>query len=355
MKRLFLVLALLLQLSGCVEKKVIDDINIVIGIGFDHSRDKQILGTFLTQTYNADKSIGNQTFSSKAILRRDLLIKANRQSSQPLVTGGLGVTVVGEELGKRGMKDILDVYQRDVAIGARNFFAISEGKAQNILQGKYGTEGSGNYLYTLLDTHIKTKDLPKTNLHLLLRDYYQTGKDIYLPRLKQISNDQVEISGISLFNEDKVVGIIPSEKMFFFRLLVDKYSNGNFSVPKEKDGKASIKSIHSKHKFKISKKNPSEVTIHIRIKGTIQEYTGKEMQEKKEIEKIRKELEKEVEKECLQLVKHFQEQEIDPIGLGQFYKSRNRGFDFKKWEDDYKNLNVKIVCNVIIEGTSIIS
>lgn len=129
-------------------KKVIDDINIVIGIGFDHSRDKQILGTFLTQTYNADKSIGNQTFSSKAILRRDLLIKANRQSSQPLVTGGLGVTVVGEELGKRGMKDILDVYQRDVAIGARNFLQFRKEKLK-IFYKENMEQREAEIIYTL--------------------------------------------------------------------------------------------------------------------------------------------------------------------------------------------------------------
>ncbi|AZU64129.1 Ger(x)C family spore germination protein [Neobacillus mesonae] len=355
MNRLIFIISTLFLLSGCIEKKIIDDINIVTGVGFDYLKDKQLIGTFLTQNYKPDKSISNQMYSSKAVLRRDLLINANRQSSQPLVTGGLGVTIIGEELGKRGIKDLLDVYQRDVSIGARNFFVISEGKAQTILQGNYGTEGSGDFLYNLLDTHVKGRDLPKTNLHLLLYDYYQKGKDIFLPQLKPISDNQVEISGISLFRGDKAVDVIPAEKMFFFKLLVDKYSNGDFSVPKEKDEKASVKSIRSIHKFKISKQDPSQVTIQIKIKGTIQEYTGKKLQETKEIEMVQKELEKEVEKECLQLVKRFQAQNIDPIGLGQFYKSKNRGFDFKKWEDDYKNLNVKIDCNVTIAGTSTIS
>ncbi|QCJ44656.1 Ger(x)C family spore germination protein [Bacillus sp. S3] len=353
MTRLILCVFLLIPLSGCIEKKIIDDINIITGVGFDQSGG-QMIGTFLTQNFKPDKSIINQTFTSKATLRRDLLIKANKQSPQPLVTGGLAITVIGEELGKRGIKDILDVYQRDVSIGARNFFATAEGKAETILKGEYGTIGSGNHLYNLLDNNIKSKDLPKMNLQLLLRDYYQKGKDIYLPRLKKTSATQVEISGLSLFKEDKVVTDIPIEKLFFFKLLVDKYSKGNFSIPKETDAKASIRSIQSKHIFKIAENNPSHLTIQIKIKGAVQEYTGKKLVTK-DIKKIQKELEKEVEKECLQLVKQFQQQNIDPIGLGHFYKSRNRGFDYKKWEADYQNLQVKIICHVVIEGTSIIS
>ncbi|MFJ5621225.1 Ger(x)C family spore germination protein [Peribacillus loiseleuriae] len=352
MKRLFLYVFLLILMSGCVEKKIIDDISIILTVGFDQSDDKQMIGTFLTDNFMADKSITNQVFTSKASLSRDLVIKANRQASQPLVTGGLGITVIGEELGKHGIEDILDVYQRDVSIGARNFFVVSEGSAQKILQGQYGTEGSGTYLYNLLNNHIKIKDLPETNLHLLLHDYYQKGKDIYLPRLKQISNNQVEISGVSLFKKDKVVDVIPSENMFFFRLLVDKHSEGNFSVPKKRNEKASIRGFRSKHEFKISKKNPSEVTVQINIEGAIQEYTSKKLGQKV-VKEIQKDLEKKVESECLKLVKNFQEKDIDPMGLGAFYKSRNRGFDFKKWEGDYKNLNVKIVCHALIEETGI--
>ncbi|MFK9091121.1 Ger(x)C family spore germination protein [Bacillus salipaludis] len=353
LKRLFLGFIILFLISGCVKKEIIDDINIVTGVGFDTLDDDQMIGTFLTQNFKADKSITNQTFISKASLRRDLLIEAARQSSQPLVTGGVGVTVIGEELGKDGIKDILDVYQRDVSIGARNYFAIADGKAQKMLQGKYGTIGTGNYLYNLLDNNVKNKDIPKTNLHLLLHDYYQKGKDIYLPILKQKSVNQVEISGISFFKADKVVGVIPSEKMFFFSLLVNKYSKGNFSVPNNDDGKASIKSFVSKRKFKISKKNPSQVIIRIKIKGSIQEYTGKQLNQK-EIKKIQENLERKVEKESLKLVKDFQRKRADPIGLGEFHKSRKRGFDFKKWENEYKNLNVKIDSNVIIEETGII-
>ncbi|EKN66005.1 spore germination protein QC [Neobacillus bataviensis LMG 21833] len=353
MKRLFLCFIALFLLSGCIEKRIIDDINIVTGIGFDKAGNKQMIGTFSAQIIKADKSITNQTFISKGSLRRDLLIKAARQSSQPLVTGGVGVTVVGGELGKDGIKDILDVYQRDVSIGARNYFAMADGQAKKILQGKYGTIGTGDYLYNLLDNSVKSKDIPKTNLHLLLHDYYQKGKDIYLPILKQKGINKVEISGISFFKADKVAGVIPPEKMPFFNLLVNKYSKGNFSVPNHDDGKTSIKSFVSKHTFKIAKKNPSHVTIQIKIKGSIQEYTGRKLT-KKEINKIQKSLERKVEKECLKLVKDFQEKNADPIGLGEFYKSRKRSFDFKKWENEYKNLNVKIICNVIIEETGII-
>ncbi|MBA9027309.1 Ger(x)C family spore germination protein [Peribacillus huizhouensis] len=353
MKSLMMYLCILCLLSGCVETNTIDDINIILAVGLDQSDRKQMMGTFLTDNFMPDKSITNKTYTSKAPLRRDLLIKANHQAAQPLVTGGVSVTVIGEKLGKQGIDDILDIYQGDVTIGARNFFAISEGTAKKILQGQYGPEGNGTYLYNLLDSKIKSKELPETNLHFLLRDYYQKGKDIYLPRLKQISTNQIEISGVSLFKKDKEVDVIPSGKLFYFRLLVDKHNKGFFFVPKNKKEAASIKGLSSKHEFILSKKKPSEVTVQITIKGAIQEYTGKNLGVK-QVKEIQKNLEKKVEKECLQLVKSFQKNDTDPMGLGAFYKSRNRGFDYEKWAENYKNLNIKVVCRVTIEEPLII-
>ncbi|MBT2696497.1 Ger(x)C family spore germination protein, partial [Bacillus sp. ISL-40] len=66
----------------------------------------------------------------------------------------------------------------------------------------------------------------KTNLQRFLFDFNQLGKTPYLPQLRKIGKEQIEISGISFFRYGHVVDTIPAEKMFYFKLLVDKYSQG---------------------------------------------------------------------------------------------------------------------------------
>ncbi|WP_152966848.1 hypothetical protein [Sporosarcina globispora] len=82
----------------------------------------------------------------------------------------------------------------------------------------------------------------------LIRDY-QKRVNPFLPRIRKISNEKVEIAGISIFQEDKEVDIFPVEKLFFFKLLVDKYSEGNFDVQFSENEIVAVKSLRSKHKI----------------------------------------------------------------------------------------------------------
>ncbi|MGA5690026.1 Ger(x)C family spore germination protein [Cytobacillus pseudoceanisediminis] len=351
MKKLILFFLVFL-LSGCVEKEIIDDINIEVGVGYDladEAKDKY-KGTVLFQEFQPDKSVINRTFSGSGKLRQDLLLEVTKQSSEPVVTGGLKVAVFGHEISRKGIYDLIDSFQRDASIGARVFVATSEGSAEDLMKGEYGTRGNSTYIYNLIQHNIEHRDIPKTNLHILANDFYQNGKDPSLPRLKKIGEDKVEISGISLFNEDKEVDILPVKDMFFFKLLVDKYSEGNFDVELKKGNIAAVKSIRSKHKIKMTDNHAS---ITINIEGIIREYTGDELASEV-VGAVQKNLEKEIEKECLRLLKQFQELGIDPIGLGQMKKSNHRNFDYKKWEDDYKTLGFNVKCNVKIEETGVI-
>ncbi|UYG94029.1 Ger(x)C family spore germination protein [Cytobacillus firmus] len=351
MKKLLLI-GLLMLLSGCVDKEILDDINIEVGVGYDLAEDSKdkYRGTVLFQEFQPDKSVINRTFSGNGKLRQDLLLDVTRQSSEPVVTGGLKVAVFGPEISKKGIYDLIDSFQRDASIGARVFVATSEDKAEDVMKGEYGTRGNSTYIYNLIQHNIEHRDIPKTNLHILSRNYYEKGKDTFLPRLKKIADDKVEIIGVSLFDQDKEVEILPVKDLFFFKLLVDKYSEGNFDVKLKKDDTAAVKSIKSKHKIKITDNHAS---IHINIEGIIREYTGNKLASEV-VGDVEKKLESKIEKECLRLLKKFQELGIDPVGLGQIKKTQHRNFDYKKWKDDYKTLGFDVKCNVTIEETGII-
>ncbi|MBT2687507.1 Ger(x)C family spore germination protein [Bacillus sp. ISL-47] len=351
MKKL-LILFLAMLLTGCVEKEILDDINIEVAVGYDMLEDSEdkYRGTVLFQEFQPDKSVINRTFSGEGTIRQDIRMAISKQSSEPVVTGGLKLAIFGPEVVKKGMYDIVDSLQRDASIGARLFVATSDGKTEDLLKGEYGSRGNSTYIYNMISHNVEKRDIPKTNLHLAAHDFYQKGKDPFLPRLKQVSKDKVEISGISLFKDDKEVDILRVENLFFFKLLVDKYSEGNFDISVSKDATAAVKSIRSKHKIKIL---DNKADIKIKIRGVIREFTGDALTPDV-IKKIEKNLEKEVETKCLKLLKRFQEQGIDPIGIGQLKKSQNRNFDFKKWEDDYKNMSFNVKCNVLIEETGVI-
>ncbi len=351
MKKVILI-CLSLLLSGCVDKEIIDDINIEVGVGYDLAEDEKdkFRGTVLFQEFQPDQSVINRTFSGSGKLRQDIRLDVSKQTSEPVVTGGLKLAVFGPEISKKGIFDLIDSFQRDASVGARVFVATAEGKAEDLLKGEYGTRGNATYIYNLIQHNIEHRDIPITNLHILSRDYYQDGKDPFLPRLKKTGNDKVELVGISLFRKDKEVDILPRKDMFFFKLLVDKYSEGNFDVKLKKGESAAVKSIKSKNKIKMT---DNHATITINVEGIIREFTG-DILTPQIIEEVERHLEKKIEKDCLKLLKQFQNLGIDPVGLGHKKKNQNRNFDFKKWEDDYKMLGFDVICNVLIEETGVL-
>lgn len=353
MKKKPLLFLCFIFLFGCVEKRIIDEINIEAGAAFDQLEDEKFIGAILTQEYLPDKSIENKVFTTEGRLRRDLLLNVQKQSSGELGTGGLVITIFGDKLADSGIVNFVDSYQRDPSIGARNYLATSAGSALDILKGDYGPQGVSRYLQSLIKHNIENRDVPETNLHIFLRDYYMKGKDPYLPELKFLSPKEVEISGISLFKGDKEVDVLHKDSMFYFKLLTDQYSRGSFRVFLKEGEASAIRSIRSKFKYKISKNERSHINVHIKVKGEIREYTGKKLT-KKVVHQIANKLEKNIEKECLTLMKQFQKQGIDPLGLGHLHMKRIRHYDFSKWEEDYKNLTFTVKADVTILETGVI-
>ena len=351
-KKIFLFTVAVFTLSGCVEKEIIDDVNIEAGVGYDLVEDDKIEGTVMIPIFNPDKKIGNFTYSATATSSRDLIREVQRKSAQPIVTGSLEIALFGRDIAKKGIKEFSDAFERDASIGAGVYFAVADESAKSILSGTYGNRGNAVHLSQLIQHNTNTQNLPKTNMHLFLFDIYQEGKDPYLPILKKSEPEIIDIVGIALFKDDKLMSELPSEKMFFFKLLTDKFSEGAFKLDVGKE-KVVIKDLNSKNKIKLTKREPYSITVEIKIKGLIREYTG-QIIKPADIKKIEQEFEAHVNKEASAMIKDFQELGIDPVGFGEFIKSKTRGFDFKRWEDEYKNLTVHVKTDVVITEVGIV-
>ncbi|MCM3324882.1 Ger(x)C family spore germination protein [Cytobacillus kochii] len=352
MKKWICVICCLFILTGCVQKRIIDELNIAVATGFDpDTSDEHLLKTtFLMEIFNKEMSVENKTVTTTGDLRKETLYKANRQAPSPIVVGGLRLTLYNIAIAERGLSAYVDAYQRDASIGKRIYFATTDSNTEDIFKGEYGPQGNGSFISDLIEHNIDYGDLPKTNLTLFMRDFYQEGKDIFLPHIKKINEQEIELAGISLFKDHAAYKILPSDKLFYFKLLVDRYSRGDFSIELPDGEKVAIQSIHSNHKYKLDKKDPTNITIKIKVQGNIKEYSGNNIDDKK-IKEITNFINKKIKNECLALIKSFQEDNADPIGLGKVYSTKIRNFDYKEWKEGYPDLNIKVDPKVIILDT----
>ncbi len=342
---MFILFLCCMLLAGCVQKKIIDDVNIGVGIGIDKDRD-HLLGSMMIPVFNPDKSIDNFTFTAEGTVTRDIVFQMQQKSSQPIVSGSLDIALFEDEVARDGLINFLDVFLRDPSVGARLYVAIVDGKAKNIFEGDYGDRGNARYLAELLEQNMDNGNLPFTNLHKFLFDFYQKGQDPYLPLFKKVQPDLVNLTGLALFKDEKVVDILDEDKMFYFKLMVDKYSMGSLKI-KDSHGESFIKSIRSSYKINLTNRNPYEFVVKIKLEGILTEHTGLTF-ESGEITELEKELEKQIVVESTKLLEKFQQLQIDPVGLGHLAKSKTRNFDFKKWEESYPNARFKVNADVRI-------
>nr|WP_285889755.1 Ger(x)C family spore germination protein [Neobacillus niacini] len=341
-------------LNGCVQKEVLDDITLIEGIGFDYIDSKNILGTIVIPVYLPKQAPKNITFSAKAEIKKSMLQDIQRQTADPLVTGSLAVVLFSKTLTEKvGILPLVDPFQRDPGVGSGLYLAVVDGETKELLGGNYGIRGNATYISNLMNHNIKNEDLPQTNLQWFLADFYQEGKTPFIPQIKQIGKDKLKITGISLLKYGKMVDFIEAEDMFFFKLLVDKYSEGLHRV-KIESGEAAVRSIRSSHNFELTKRNPMEITIHIKVDGIINEFTGQELTPKN-IQELKQQFSKDIQKESLKLVQRFIGKQIDPIGIGHYVKTQTRNFDFNNWrENQYKDIVVKIKPDVKISESGVI-
>jgi spore germination protein len=329
--------------NALIQSEIIDELNIISGIGFDYINEDTVEGTVLVPQYVSETKTKNITFNSKGKISWDLISNLHKESQEPLVTGSIEVIGFGYEMAKRGIIEYMDALSRDPSVGEHIYIFISESKASDILKQNYTQRGTGMYLSDIIDHNQRQRDLPATNFHIFLNDYYEVGKDPYLPIINLVHDkSKVEITGIAIFKDGKMKERLNPNELFPFKLMVDKYSEGSYLI-KNDDDYVDIRSINSKRKLKVI--SPDHVIVKIDVTGMIREYTGN-MITPKIVKEIEKNFSNDVKKKCEELIQRFQEHQIDPIGIGSAVRSHTRNFQYEKWKENYPNMKISVDVNL---------
>lgn len=342
-------------LAGCVEKNILDDISLINAIGFDYHDETKIRGTVVYPYYLPDnREPENRTFTAVSEIKKTILQEIGRQTADPVVTGSLSIILFGEELAERkGILDLVDAFQRDPGVGSTLYLAVVDGTAKDFLEKNFHFRSTAELVSRIIEQNMDRGDLPKTNLQRFLFDYYQQGKTPFMPRLKKKTEKVVVLDGLHLFWKGKIADYLPPDKMFFFKLLVDEYSEGLYMV-KIDEGKASVRSIRSKRKFTLLEKNPYKIRVEIDVNGVIDEFTGNQLKPET-MKKVEQQLEYMIEEECTKMIDRFKKKDLDPAGFGHFVKTKIRKFDMEEWRNSgYKELSVEIKPTVKITQSGVI-
>ncbi|TFE27478.1 Ger(x)C family spore germination protein [Cohnella luojiensis] len=350
-----LIVPFFLTSAGCVQKSVIDQITLPIVAGIDKGPGSMISVTISSPLYKGDgeSKIMNivSTAASRTSQKAGGILQEENQS--PFHYGKLSVTLAGSELAKGGISKALDSTLRDPRVSKLMYLAVVDGRAQQMLEADWSKQmEKGRYLHQLITNNIKSGHLPPNNLHMFEYAWLGQGRDPYLPLVK-LQEKKIKITGLALFDDDKFVASLNDEEMKIFRLLVEKTKTGTFEVGLNTDEYVSILNQHSQVRYRMATRSGiPEFTIRVRMKGMIREITAHKL---KVTDPYKRRVELELGKSIIdtgeELIRRFQKLGIDPLGFGDFARSRTRHWDEVKWREQYPHLKVTIDAEVNISGT----
>lgn len=352
----FMGLLTITLLTGCkvITPLNINEISMVQGMGFDKAEDNKMLGTILFPEYKMDETSTIRVLKAEGETVRKIIDKAKNEVEYPLVNGQLRTVLLGREIAEKGIYPLIDTFGRSPSVGNLLQLAVVDGEASKLLSMK--TESEENiplYLQEMLEQNIEDGEMPSSDLTVFNYNFYDDGNDPYLPLIKK-EKDTIKISGLAVFDKDKLRLTLPINDVFIFKLLKEKFKMGAQQFKIGKDEFVVIGNIKASQKLKVQVKNGiPEFHFRIKMKARVQEYTSKEhITVVPKVKKFEQEITKSIERDAVRIIKTFQENRVDPLGLGAQYEAHYRNFNLKKWEEMYPavSVNVQVKLNIVHTG-----
>ncbi|MDF2679187.1 MAG: spore gernimation protein GerC [Brevibacillus sp.] len=346
-QRLILIVVLMaLVLTGCWNRRELNDLAIAVGFGVDKADDQYRVSVQVVDPGEvaANKGVSGRTPVTMYHVTAPTLFEALRKmttvSPRKIYSSHLRIFVIGEEVAKEGIGEVLDLVSRDQEMRTDFYIVVAKGKhtAEEALKILTPIEKiPANNLFHSLESSARVW-APSTTVTLdqLIADMVSQGKHPVLTGLEikgdyevgqSVANIEkidnaatLQYTGLAVFNKDRLVGWLNEEESKGYNFIQDnvKSTVGHLVCPG--GGKLVLEVIRSQTKLKgkVEKGKP-KVEVHSRIEVNVGEVACQiDLTKIGTINELEKLAEKNVRRLMEQAVNKVQKQyKVDIFGFGE--------------------------------------
>jgi spore germination protein len=363
-------------LTSCgVETKQLERLGLITAIGFDLKTKNEIKGTVAVTKFDPMAKVMTNLISADANTLQTLKAEENLAIDQRLEMGQLRCVIYSKELAEKGIIQLVNALNRDPAVGNMVYLTIAEKDTFSIISmdEKKIKVNIGTYLYNLIRQNVERELLISPTLHEFNHKFFDYGQDPVLPIVK-VKKDKVAISGVALFNDDRMVARLSNDKLFYLKLLIDEYQTGSKELEFDRDEFTKVINTHGGKNFGeiynklfmsidnlrsntiinlVDKKN-LVFKVEVEMDSRLLETTNYlELSDPANMKFIEKKINKEMESQIKKLLLFFQKSQVDPVGIGNEYMAHVRGkpISQKDWKELYKNAKFDVQVNNTLTQT----
>ncbi|MCZ0755483.1 Ger(x)C family spore germination protein [Anoxybacillus sp. J5B_2022] len=357
MKRLlYLMFIWTFLLAGCKSSRIVDQVQIIHAMGYDW-RNGMYTGTAIYPTFKQGPMTKPDVLTTESSTTYDLIPRLSSKSALPIEEGKMRLVLFGKSFAKKGISEIVHSLARNNKVGSHLQLAVAKGDAEELLRiTAKMTLSDMLYLSNLVEQNIREMNLPNTNLHIFLYNYFGKGRDPFLPYFEKKGNF-VKLEGLALFKDDHYVGRIDLRQSFLVKMLLDETKNGVYQMPiakQKQKGRVLLENLYATSKYSLKKGKEPVVDIRIHIRAVIRDYPiWLDLPNQQAFALVRKQMEKHLKKDISSLLLYFQKKEIDPLGIGDFVRSHTRHWNEKVFYEQYRQLTIRPHVKIDIVQTGI--
>ncbi|MEK8127511.1 Ger(x)C family spore germination protein [Paenibacillus filicis] len=289
----------LLTLTGCWSRRELNDLLIVLGIGFDW-QDGQYLVSFQVvnpSEISAQKKSGDRPpttlYQGRGRTMQEAARSLTAEAPRKVYMGHLQLYVVSEELAKRGLHQFIDNALRDNEHRMDFNVVIARGtRSENILKIYTPLEKLPTYsmLHSLETSEKNWAPTVSITMDDVLNKLSSEGNNLALTGIRLLGSveeaeqktnvetflarSRYRYNGIAAFKKDKLIGWLNEAESKGYTDIWNKLQSTTIAIPCSPSSYTAIEitSSHSKLDTKVVG-DTAEVTINIRSEGSVNERT----------------------------------------------------------------------------------
>jgi spore germination protein KC len=288
---------MLLMLSGCWNRRELNDLAIALGIGIDKQGDQYRLSVQIVNPQEIAAIKGGSNNSPITIYEEtgrtifECFRRMTTSAPRKIYMSHLRILVISEEVAREGLKNLLDFFARDHELRTDFYVVIArEAKAKQVMGILQPIEKvPANNMFKMLQTSERVW-APTTSVFLddLLSDLMSKGKEPTLTGIRILgdvqsgssvdnlktaeTNASIKYSNIGVFREDKLVGWLNEEESKAYNYIVDKIQSTIGTIPCPDGGLLNFEVIRSKTEMKgIVNNGKPAIDLTVRVEQNIGE------------------------------------------------------------------------------------
>ncbi|MBP2637964.1 MAG: Ger(x)C family spore germination protein [Firmicutes bacterium] len=344
----------MLFLSGCWDRTEVNDLAVITAAAYDKTAEgfEGTVQIILPSSGAADsgqsggKSQSVKTYttgiaSNISLSLDESYVKLQKKFSRKLFRGHRRVIIIGEEMSRNGLEELIDYLSRDPNSSLHTPIVVAKGRTgAELLKTSYPMErASGEAMREMIN--IAGRGLKVTKLDFLIKAASEGVQPIAATIEPVDDKEGFRLTGVAIFKNLKLAGYLNNEETVGFLWATGNYEQGfvTISVPGH-EGEISVNVKSGKAQI-TPEINDHKVTIYVALKGegSISSNSTKlDFTIPENIALVEQAVGSEITKQVQRTIKIVQrESGADIFGFGSTINQRNPK-EWKHLRDDWDNI-----------------